>query len=125
MAFYNLPIFNLKMDWWDNSAPPHGRAPDASIFTQLYVNSKPGFAVSPTVPMDWNPPIVIRLSSSDFDAFMPPAVSSYWHWVDGAGNNWYWLVSWWERIHAGFPNEYVEMTVVQCDAFGVSPDSNR
>jgi hypothetical protein len=120
MAFYNLPVFNAKCNWWyPGNTPSGGPADISAIFTQLYLNSK-SIVIS---PYGWN--IVVRLSSADAFAIGIPFVGGIWNWQDVFLQDWYWVVIGWEYTHASFPNEYVTMFVRQCTNTGSVPDTTR
>lgn len=124
MAF-NLPVFNLNLGMYLPPNNPMTGPPDQLIDCQLYVDAKARVDITPGSPLDWVPPIYIRLSVDDFYVNLPPAVGAGFRYIDDNAQTWYYVVRWWERIHAGFPNQYMQLLCEQCKINRSTPDVGR
>jgi len=122
MAF-TVPDFNQAFDLWA-SAPVVG-PPLYSAMCQLYVHPKPYNDITPGDPLAWVPAIYIRVPKTFIDDTGTPIVGAVFGIRDQSGNVWYYLLRWWERIHANFPNEYLQLLVEQCSSAGTTPDNTR
>lgn len=126
MPIYTLPDFNLVMDVWVSPNTPFGGGPAdfAAVPCQLYVNNKPFDSIDAATFKDFFPHSFIRIKREERN-IMGPLVKSIWQWTDVDSLVWQWTVAWWSQIHPGFPNEYIELCVNQCDTAGNPPDGNR
>lgn len=126
MAVFTLPDFNLVASVWVAPNTPFGGGP--ADFTnkpcQLYVQNRPVLSYTQVNGAADDPIVIIRVDYKTFDD-MGPLLKSVWQIVDQFANKWFYSVCWWEYIHRGFPNEYIEMQCVQSDNAGVPPDGNR
>lgn len=104
MAF-TLPNFNVSCFIWHppNASPA---VPDVNVECQLYFTSRGQFDLVPGDPASYVPPIYLRvppgtdLRSGDQVECLP-------------GTGWFYTVRWVERVHLGFPNEYLVGIVEQ------------
>lgn len=111
---YTTPNFNLLVDVWDAGNVPADDDPDfENVTMQLYVYSRVSFDVQPCELELYQPPIQLR---------MPVSVLAIW--TSGqvfecpAESGRYYRARFKEKIHQGFPNEYLVAYVVQCDDTG-------
>lgn len=125
MAF-TLPNFNLTLDWWVYGNLPSLGPPDiGGVPAQLYVDTRTLFVVPKAGGVDAIFVEWMRIQNVWPFVFPPPYVGSVFGWTDPAGNQWYYLVKSWEWAHVGFPNEYLDMLVMQCDNAGDQTINNR
>lgn len=100
-----LPVFNLSANIW-RAATPTTDPPDVVSVAQLYFNTRGLFDITPTVDTEWEPPIYLRV----------PAGTDIRHndQVEVAdGDGWFYRVRWFDRVHRGFPNEYLVAVLEQ------------
>jgi len=112
---YTVPVFNVPIDVWDAGHVPDDDVPDfENVTVQFYVYSRVSFDVQPCELELYNPPIQIRFP-----------VSTLAIWVSGqvfevpAESGRYYRARFKEKLHLGFPNEYLVAYVVQCNGAGV------
>jgi len=112
---YTVPNFNVFADVWSTGHVPADDDPDFENLTvQLYIYSRVSFDVQPCELELYQPPIQIRI---------PRAAST--PWVEGqvfevpAESGRYYRARFKERVHIGFPNEYLVVVVVQCGSDGI------
>lgn len=123
---YNLPNFNIPGDvWFAGNAPILGPPDNTGNFYQLYTYSRADPGISDFAPDLFRPTILVRVPVALYPHLGPPLVGCIFGFTDSQGFVWYYSVKWWNMVHQGFPNEYVECQVAQCDSAGVSPDSGR
>lgn len=98
MAF-TVPVFNLAVNLWrPPNAPP---AVPTSVFAgQLYFPTRGMLDITPGDNALWNPPIYLRCPIGT-DVRVNDVVEI------AAGDGWIYKVRWVDRMHRGFPNEYV------------------
>jgi len=113
---YTLPQFNVLCDIWDAGNVPVDDDPDyENVTVQFYVYSRVSFDVQPCELELYQPPIQIR---------MPVAVVAIWEtgqvFEVPAESGRYYRARFKEKLHLGFPNEYLVAYVVQCDDRGVA-----
>jgi len=113
---YTLPVFNVPIDVWDAGHTPAVDDPDfENVNVQFYVYSRVSFDVMPCDLELYQPPIQIR---------MPASTSAIW--VSGqifeapAESGRYYKARFKERVHMGFPNEYLVVYVAQCQSDGAA-----
>ena len=113
---YRLPNFNLSARIWTGGSTPSGGAPTLTgIPCQLYVHSKGVYGDFPVGTFQTIPTILFRFPVGLY----APAVGDI---IDSVSPiNDYYLVGFSQKIHAGFPNQYLLVSVLQCDQFGVTP----
>jgi hypothetical protein len=119
---FTLPQFNLLADVWYCGRVPDDGDPDAeNITVQLYLNPRGPFGMNDqfTEFTTLFPPMFVR---------MPLSAVSEWEqsniWEIPAESGRYYLVVFKERMHQGFPNEYLLAQCVQCDAEGQAARRN-
>jgi len=112
---YTVPNFNVFADVWSTGHVPADDDPDFENLTvQLYIYSRVSFDVQPCELELYQPPIQIRIPRQ---APIP--------WVNGqvfevpAESGRYYRARFKERVHIGFPNEYLVVVVVQCGSDGI------
>ncbi len=118
MASY-LPTFNLTADVWYNPNTPNTTAPDLILVKcQLYLVSRGMLDITPGAPLDWTPPIYLRLD---------PAGAPYdiLSWIAGIADpvslrTLYFRVRYKEWMHMGFANQYPSWVVEQCNGNGTA-----
>lgn len=114
-----LPNFNTLADLWYSPHTPATTAPDLILVPcQLYMVSRGMLDIQPGFPLDWTPPIYLRLD---------PASAPYnvLTWIIGLNDtvsvrSLYFRVRFKEWMHFGFPNQYPSWVVEQCDSSGVA-----
>lgn len=122
MPAYTQPDFNVQFSVWQFGHTPAVDPLDFQCFGQLYLSSKGLLDITPNNPDDWVPPIYMRINPPDLALFNLPCVGSIVGVFDTFAFEWYYKLRWWERIHAGFPNEYIAFIAEQCSSAGVCPD---
>jgi len=112
---YTTPVFNLLANVWNAGNVPADGPPDWSgVACQFYIYSRNSTSIQPCELELYTPVIQIRL---------PIAASG--PWVDGqvfeveAGSGRYYRARFKDRVHYGFPNEYLVAYVVQCNDEGL------
>jgi len=112
---YTVPVFNVPVDVWDAGHVPDDDAPDfEGVTCQFYIYSRGSFDVQPCELELYTPPLQIR---------MPASTSAIW--ISGqvfevpAESGRYYRARFKDRLHLGFPNEYLVVWVVQCNGAGV------
>jgi hypothetical protein len=123
---FSVPNFNAAIDVWGVGTfpalnPPAIGGTPAQVYYQtrsIYFFPK----AAGVIPQAYG---WIRVPSSFITLTGTPIVGLIFGWTDSQGITWYYVCRWWDYAHAGFPNEYIEMLVEQCDNMGVVPDSNR
>jgi len=112
---YTLPEFNVLIDVWDSGNLPADDPPDfENVTVQFYVYSRVSFDVQPCNLELYQPPIQIRLPVSTSAIW----VSSQIYEVPAESGRYY-RARFKERVHLGFPNEYLVVYVVQCQDDGL------
>lgn len=111
---YTVPNFNVLVDVWDAGAVPADDDPDyENVTCQFYVYSRVSFDVQPCELELYTPAIQVR---------MPVSTAAIW--ASGqifecpAESARYYRARFKERVHLGFPNEYLVVYVVQCNSEG-------
>lgn len=123
MAF-TKPSFNRPYQLWlTGNFPPS--APDWAASCQLYVAPRPFVPVFKPSPTPGVPDIYIRVDNDLYNLLATPFTDALFEVQDVWGFGWYYLVMWWEYVHQGFPNEYIQLAVFQCDQLRTVPDPNR
>jgi len=111
-----LPSFNILCDIWTVGKYPDVDAPTyVDVPCQLYVNSKGLLDIEPDDQWAWVPPIWVRMPLSHFTQWGVATIFSA-----PKGLSEFYKARWKNRMHAGFPNEYLVAVVEQCDGMGVS-----
>jgi hypothetical protein len=111
-----LPNFNLSASAWNNPKKPSTDPADViGKDVQLYVPSRGVLDILPGGPLNWVPPIYLRIASTG-----PALTPAVWIWEVITGSAQYYRVRWKQVIHQGFPNEYVAHLVEQCDSAGIA-----
>jgi len=112
---FQLPNFNLLANIWAVGDGPLEGAPGyPDVPCQLYVNSKAAFDTEYGTAWAWSPPTFLRLPVA-FEAAWQNAgiIEITAHLGD------FYIAKWKERIHMGFPNEYLAIQMDQSvDAHG-------
>lgn len=118
------PTFNMAAAWWSwgNST---SNPPDANIKVQLYYNSRAVLSQVDGGLTKLYTQQIIRYALADYIAMGVMQTGSIWQIVDALGFGWYYVTLYWDACHRGFPNEYIECVVTQCDASGNWPDPGR
>jgi len=112
---YTVPQFNLLMDVWFSGHVPSVDLPDAeNVPVQFYLYSRGTFDVQPCELELYTPPIWLRLPTSETANFVSGQVFEC-----PAESGRYYRARFKERMHQGFPNEYLIVVVVQCNSAGV------
>lgn len=114
MPTYNVPNFNLRIRGWNPGHTPAGDPPDhTDVPAQLYVRTQSMIATDPFPPVGFKPSIFLRFPTPSLFVLN----GSIWepHNEDPGAYN---LVVWLQKVHLGFPNEYLLAMVSQCDAMG-------
>jgi len=109
------PSFNLLAQVWNAGHTPATDLPDRrDEACQLYVPSRAVPVWDQGLDFPWHFVIILRrpsglpeLARGDIVGLSP-------------GPDYY-LVRWTQKVHYGFPNEYRESYVTQCDSAGTSP----
>lgn len=117
--------FNLAMDVWEPGHNAAAHPPDHTCQAQLYLVSKPMLDVTPGAPGQWVPPVLIRISISTSGLIGIHIVDTQWGYTDSTGRHWYYVARYWDIVHSGFPNEYVQIVCDQCTSARAVPDTGR
>jgi len=113
---YTVPQFNILVDVWDAGHVPDDDAPDFENVTgQLYVYSRVSFDVQPCDLELYQPALQLRLPLDVLAIW----VSSQVYEIPAESGRYY-RARFKERVHIGFPNEYLVAYVVQCNGAGVA-----
>lgn len=119
MAF-SLPTFNLVCNIWiPHDSPGDGPASHQLIPCQLYLNSRVGADQEYGTSWAWSPSIILRLPIAELVAWEQAGIIEI-----PSGNPDYYIPRLKERMHRGFPNEYLVMYVDQANAAGVPEAKN-
>jgi hypothetical protein len=112
---YTVPQFNLLCDIWNAGHVPSVDDPDAeNVPCQFYLYSRGTFDVQPCELELYTPTIWIRLPIGETANFVSGQVFEC-----PAESGRYYRARFKERMHQGFPNEYLIVVVVQCTEDGV------
>lgn len=117
MASYTPPVFNLICDVWiDGAYPAVSAFPDyTSVPCQKYIPSRIFLDVTPGQWDLWVPPVVVRVPGSAPGVGDAPITN--WGVIEcPSGSTHFYRVRWCERMHEGFPNEYVILVCEQVQA---------
>lgn len=111
---YTVPDFNVLCDVWSVGTVPDDDAPAfENVACQFYIYSRGSWDIQPCELELYHPPIGVRF---------PVAAATPWE--DGQvfevppGSGRYYRARFKERVHLGFPNEYLVCYVVQCQGDG-------
>lgn len=124
---YVLPTFNLSLDYWFPGDRPSTDPPDTQVQCQLYVYSR-AMLFDRVTPITLTAEAVetyIRLSFDELYRIGPTIVGGTFRYADPFGIDWFWNTIAWEFVHLGFPNEYAQARVIQCNADLTVPASFR
>jgi len=114
MATYSPPNFNVLADLWFGSNVPFTSLPDfEDQACQFYVYSRGLLDITPSDEELWVPPIYLRLPLASIVNWRNLQVVE----CPPASGRWF-RARWKERMHMGFPNEYLVVILQQCDAEG-------
>jgi hypothetical protein len=122
---FTTPVFNRAYRMW---LPGNATTnpPDLSGNCQLYLEPKGAPKVDNDNFRYGLVSVIIRLPANTFSGFGTPQVGSIFAIQDSVGTDtWYYTSVFWEACHQGFPNEYTQCVVLQCDSTGVFPDPAR
>jgi len=114
----SLPDFNVLFSiWLFPNTPGDGDPPDyTDVDGQLYFDSRQaGGPIDYTALDKFSPYVIIRMSLERITEWMDTYIIV---WQDPLDNDTYYRAFFKQRVHAGFPNEYLEIFVFQCDDFG-------
>lgn len=112
---YTVPNFNVFADVWSTGHVPSEDDPDFENLTvQFYIYSRVSFDVQPCELELYQPPIQIRIPVA---APIPWAAGQVFEVPAESGR--YYRARFKERVHIGFPNEYLVVVVSQCGADGI------
>lgn len=112
---YTVPIFNLLGDVWYAGKVPSADAPDVeNIELQKYIYSRAVYDVQPCEVEQFTPPIFLRMSIDDSEAWELGQVFEV-----PAESGMYYRARFKEIMHQGFPNQYRVVVVVQCNDEGI------
>jgi hypothetical protein len=125
MPSYSVPVLNLTAKWWLVGHTPSADPEDGDALCQLYFVSRGLLDITPGDPDAWVPPVYIRITKADLDLMTQPIVGMIFGINGPLSLEWYWIVRWWERTHAGFSNEYITLLCEQCTDAGATPDTAR
>lgn len=111
---YTVPQFNVAVDVWYTGHRPATDGPDAeNVPCQFYLYSRFSLDIQPCELELYQPPIFIRLPTSESANWQngqifecPPESGRYFR------------ARFKERMHLGFPNEYLVVVCIQCNADG-------
>jgi len=112
---YTTPVFNVPVDVWDAGNVPSDVPPDfENVTCQFYVYSRVSFDVNPCELELYTPAIQVRMPLSTIAIWESSQVYEV-----PAESGRYYRARFKERVHLGFPNEYLVVYVVQCNDAGV------
>jgi hypothetical protein len=110
---FTLPNFNLLFDMWVDPDVPSAVPPTFSdIPCQVYVHAKADIDQINAGGNDWVPPIYLRVPLSRPRPQVRDVVQVKYLALD------YYVVTWTQNIHMGFPNEYVMVLIKHCTSGG-------
>jgi len=113
---YVLPTFNLTFSAWRNATDPRYNAPIASgVPCQLYIYSRYIIDQHESDQGYYVPPVQLRMPVG---AFVPLFGDVY---LISRNTKMYYKAFWADRMHAGFPNEYIIVQCGQSDDTGSVP----
>jgi len=111
---FSLPNFNLLCEAWPvHDAPSEGPATWQDVPCQLYVNPKTPVAQEYGTYWAWSPTIFLRLPTSALLMWEGCGIIHLSYASDD-----YYIPRMKERMHRGFPNEYLVIWCDQSDATG-------
>lgn len=123
---YTLPQFNLTFDVWKpGNTPAGGPADYFGIAAQMYLMSRADADRDEAGNPAYVPAIIIRTDNTIPVLQVGVVNKTIWYYQDSAGFKNYYLVRWYNIVHAGFSNEYWMLVCDQCDDNGITPDSRR
>lgn len=112
---YTKPQFNLLASvWFAGNNPDNGPADVTGIPVQLYIHSKFVGAADRIPPQGFKAQIIIRYDDSWWGIFQNTGIVQ----IVAADPVYYYLVSYSEKLHVGFPNHYAASSVCHCDGAG-------
>ena len=110
-----LPVFNLLARYWTGGfTPATGPPAAANIPSQLYLPTKGLLDIEYDTAWAWQPPLWLRLPSIEVVAAQQGYI-----WEIPQLSGLYYHKRWVDLAHQGFPNEYWQLLVAQCDDTGV------
>jgi hypothetical protein len=112
-VFPYLPTFNLTSRVW---RPPHEPPGEPTFITpsQLYIASRGLIDIQPGQDHLWQPPIYLRVPKTTFLRRNDVVEVE-------EGDGYFYRVRWAEKVHRGFPNEYVTAIMEQLTDAPVPP----
>lgn len=113
---YTLPQFNVPVDVWSAGHVPSEDDPDfENVASQFYVYSRVSFDVQPCELELYHPALQVRMPLAALLAWREGQVFEI-----PAESGRYYRARWKDRVHLGFPNEYLVAFIVQCRADGLA-----
>jgi hypothetical protein len=110
----SLPNFNLLADVWVPPSNPDLAAPNfEDVPVQVYIHSKADIDQIYPDEDNWYPPIYLRVPIGGYRPQISDIIQVKHLPLD------YYIVTWTQNIHMGFPNEYVMACVKQCTVGGI------
>jgi len=110
---YTVPNFNLLINFWTGGHNPTLFPVDvANVPGQRYVNSRSPMVILWHDRGTWLYPVILRLPLGVYT----PVEADIWQQAGPTLG--FYLVQWVERIHKGFPNEYLAAYSLACTAGG-------
>ncbi len=111
---YRVPVFNVVCDLWYAGRFPNTDLPDIDDQEcQFYVTSRGPFDVNISDQRLYSPPIYLRLPLAAIAIWVQAQIVEC---PPGTGR--YFSARWKERMHLGFPNEYLVIVLGQCASDG-------
>lgn len=112
---YTVPQFNVPVDFWSTGHIPDDDPPDfENVSCQFYIYSRVSFDVQPCELELYQPPMQLRVPRSAALAWVAGQVFEV-----PAESGRYYRARYKDRVHLGFPNEYLVIFVVQCGSDGI------
>lgn len=116
MSFPQLPNFNLTMKVWKFPNTPAITSPDLTgIACQVYFNSRGLLDTTDGSSALWVPPIFIRVPLGVYTPNRGDVILAVGPVIE------YYVVTWAQVTHKGFPNAYLTVMVSQCNDDRSSP----
>lgn len=117
---FKLPDFNLLCNIWPvHDAPGEGPAMYQDVPCQLHLNSRTPVAQEYGTYWAWNPTIFLRMPLEYLLAWTQAGIIEI-----SSGDPDYYIPRMKERMHRGFPNEYLVIMCDQSNAAGTPEAKN-
>jgi len=113
---YTTPVFNVPVDVWVTGSLPDDDVPDfEGVTCQFYIYSRGSFDVQPCELELYTPPIQLRMP---LDTLLIWATGQIFEVPAESGR--YYRARFKDRLHLGFPNEYLVVWLIQCNGAGLA-----